>query len=1313
MIQHIDTTILDNIIIGRVNPHIYAFSTGTVPNYLKVGDTYRPVNVRLDEWRKFYKDLEPLYEHSAKLEDGTIFRDYSVHEFLEHDKNRRRLEQGEFPLVYYSREFFKDATPQDIDDAIADIIRSSNEKDGKYTFYSSDYLPTEFHYKRETEPWKLRPNQADTVDRFNNALDFGRTNLLMYAVMRFGKSFTALCCAKRIAARITVVLSAKADVKGEWKKNVELPANFSNFVFLDSKSLKASDKIIDELLEEEKQVVIFLTLQDLRGKKIKEKHKKLFDNTIDLLIIDETHYGARGEEYGRILRESNLRKSQITKELKGIDTADDFDVSIKAFKYKTQLHLSGTPYRILMGDEFEKEDIVSFCQFTDIVKEQKKWDDEHLGNEAFKEWDNPYYGFPQMIRFAFTPNESSRRLLAGLREQGVTYAFSELFKPCSIEKDLSPACGHKHFVHIQEVSDLLHVIDGTSKEDGIFSFLDYDKIKNGSMCRHMVMALPFRASCDAMEKLIKSRRNDFANLKEYTILNIAGVDAKNKFPNTQSVVNRISTLEKKGKKTLTLTVNRMLTGSTVEQWDTMIYLKDTVSPQDYDQSIFRIQNQYIKTYKDGNNDTIKYNMKPQTLLVDFDPGRMFRLQELKSQFYNVNIENQGNDKLEQRIQEELDISPIIVLNHNKIKRVTPADIMDAVRAYSQNKSVLDEAVEIPIDFSLFDDPVLKGEISSMNPVDEKKGLDFKPIKDDDSEDDISIPAEPQKETDNDRDNRKADNNDDSENEQALLEKKLKAFYSQILFYSFLTDSKIASLEQLIKSLSDNDDNKRISRNIGLKPQILKRLMSRINPFVLNKLDYKIQNINSLMHDDSLMPLERAKVAVKKFTRISATEVVTPDRVVNELISILPIEEIINNKGTCFLDIASVQGEMAVALYEKFQSIKDICNKIYSLPTSPLAYELTLKMYKALGLPLDHVLSGFKSEDLLERKEDLINEIESFKPTVILGGPPFNQIDGGGRGESGSALYHKYFEIAKEFKPDYISIYMKAVWYSGGRGAGLQDFRNNMLSDQCISVLHDYPDPLELNIQGTALRGGVCLFLWDKNHKGKCTVYNHILGEVSQMNRYLRTGESDIFIRYNQGLSILKKVQDKQDKKKLDTYDKYVSNRDPFGLGDRFVGYTPFDPDKYNHELYYKLYCVKKQVGCVSKSLVKEEHRGLAGKWKVLVAKASPGDDTLPHSIISAPIVSERNSICTNGLLLVRVVNSEKEAENLRSYMISKFFRFMMILAKNGQNLTSHVFRYVPDLPLKEKWSDEKLFKYFDISDEEQEFINTVIKDVNL
>jgi len=127
-----------------------------------------------------------------------------------------------------------------------------------------------------------------------------------------------------------------------------------------------------------------------------------------------------------------------------------------------------------------------------------------------------------------------------------------------------------------------------------------------------------------MAALIKNNKKRFVNLNKYEIINIAGVE--DEYANTKEVIDKIKKCEEEGKKTISLTVNKMLTGSTVEQWDTMLYLKDTVSPQEYDQAIFRIQNQYIKTYTDGENE-VRYNMKPQTLLVDFDLNRMFRLQE--------------------------------------------------------------------------------------------------------------------------------------------------------------------------------------------------------------------------------------------------------------------------------------------------------------------------------------------------------------------------------------------------------------------------------------------------------------------------------------------------------------------------------------------------------------------------------------------------------------------------------------------------------------------------------------------------------------
>ena len=554
--------VLDRIIIGRVEPHIYAFTTNTVPNYLKVGDTYRPVSQRLNEWRVFFPELEKQYENKAVIDEETYFRDYAIHQYLENNLNKKRLKPEDLEDgIYYSREFFKGTETGDIDNAIEDIKESYQANSSKYEYYSSkNRLPQTFHYQRG-EQWTLRPNQADAVKAFVNAVNNGRKNLLMYAVMRFGKSFTSLCCALEISANIVLVVSAKADVKDEWKKTVERAGNFSKYVFLEAYDLASSENAIKANRKENKRVVIFLTLQDLQGDVIKDKHKELFKEQIDLLIIDETHFGARAKSFGKILEKAGYEKSDKS----NIDKLDDENIDVnvaeeelKQINARIRLHLSGTPYRILMGSEFEKEDIISFVQFSDIVKEQEEWDKNNLSKDDVNEWDNPYYGFPQMVRFAFNPNKSSREKMEALKKSGVTFAFSKLFEPESIKKDTKNN-GHKKFINETEILDLLQVIDGSKEDENLLGFLDYDKIKEGKMCRHMVMVLPYCASCDAMEELLKTKKETFKNLGEYEIINISGVDAGRIYKKTSDIKKKIKECENSNKKNITLTVNRIST----------------------------------------------------------------------------------------------------------------------------------------------------------------------------------------------------------------------------------------------------------------------------------------------------------------------------------------------------------------------------------------------------------------------------------------------------------------------------------------------------------------------------------------------------------------------------------------------------------------------------------------------------------------------------------------------------------------------------------------------------------------------------------
>ncbi len=1309
--NQLDIQLLENLIIGRVEPHIYAFTTETVPNYLKVGDTYRPIEQRLNEWRKHFPELEKKYQKVAKVDEETFFRDFAVHKFLESEIHKTRLLPDSLESIpYYSNEFFKDTEVEELDDAIADIQETYENNDTKYQFYKFEDSPIPIvHTYKRTKSYDPRPNQDETIERFKEAIKKGRTNLLMYAVMRFGKSFTSMCCAVAMDAKIVLIVSAKADVREEWKKTVESHIKFDGFSFLNSNSLLESETIIKDKLEANEKVALFLTLQDLQGDDIKSKHKEVFENQIDLLLIDETHFGARALEYGKVLKELKSKKELKSETKLNDESLDNLDETTKTINSKIRIHLSGTPYRILMNSEFTTDDIIAFYQFTNIADDQQNWDNEYLTKDDTKEWENPYYGFPQMIRFAFNTNESSRQKMEELKKLGVTYTFSELFRPKSILKDTETEL-HKKFVHEQEIIDLLNVIDGTKNDDNLLSFLDYDKLKEGKMCRHIVCVLPYRASCDAFESLIKS--NEFKNLSSYEVINISGVENEKIFKDTQSVKSKIEKCESENKKTITLTVNRMLTGSTVPQWDTMLYLKDTASPQEYDQAIFRLQSQFIKTYKEPNGDSFKYNMKPQTLLVDFNPNRMFQMQEHKSQIYNVNVESNGNSRLGERIEKELQVSPIIVINNKKMVQVEPTDILNAVRQYSSERSVLDEATSISIDYSLLEIEAIKDVIEKQGGLKSRQGLEIEPSKGEG--DDLDTGDKP----DGDDTPEKEDKETETSKEDKVDYKgKFAMYYARLLFFSFLTDSKVKSLEEIIKSINDDQNNLRIATHSNLEIEVLALFQKHINPFVLSELDYKIQNINSLANDTSISPIERASNAMKKFSRLSDSEIVTPELITDMMINSLPANAIQNE--TKILDIASKQGEFVYAVYKKFG--KTVANNFYSIPTSKIAYEFTRKVYSLLELNIENIETDYSSYDLIEENDLIIDETikinnNDMKINVIVGNPPYQESDGGAQA-SAKPIYHHFVNIAKKVKPTYISMIMPTRWYAGGRG--LNDFREQMLNDTKISELHDFlkPDVIFPNIN---LRGGICYLLWDNQHdnsKDLTKVYTYYEDLNPKINRRsLKTEGSDILIRHNRAIEITEKVKLNDE---FTSFENYISSLRPFGFRGYFTKDKKFRSSNKGLKSPVICYGKGKQIGYLERDEITKNEDWIS-EYKVYTARANNigtelNDDNL-NTFIGKP-----NTICTESYIVVGIglKLDESSASKLCKYFKTRFARFQHSIGKAGQDATSKTYKFIPVQDFTSKsdinWTksieeiDQQLYKKYKLSIEEIEFIEKMIK----
>lgn len=1335
---------LDEVIVGRVEPHIYAFTTNTIPNYLKVGDTYRTVKSRLEEWKKYFPNLKPEFEGSAKISDEVFFRDFAVHDYLENGSHRERLTPAILKRIcstaYFSKEFFKDATPKDVQAALQDIQKSYADNDNRYSFYNLDRMPV-LHEYRSTGYWKPRPNQQATIDRFKEAIAKGRTNLLMYAVMRFGKSFTSLCCAKEMNAKIILVVSAKADVKEEWRKNVQSADNFrDDYRFLGADSLKVDEKIIKDTLRDGKGVVLFLTLQDLQGEDIKYKHKEVFDNKIDLLIVDETHYGARAEKYGAVLRQTkDIKNDYSTEEFVDIEEADK---QIKALNAKITLHLSGTPYRILMGSEFKKEDIIAFYQFTDIVKEQEDWDKENiLKDDADPEWANPYFGFPQMIRFAFHPSAAAKAKLDELRKSGVSYAFSELFKPKSISR--ADDGSHKLFVHEAEILDLFTVIDGSKNDKNVLGFLNLEKIKKGNMCRHIVCVLPYCASCDALEKLIHDNQKKFKNLNEYEVINISGVDSSRNYRDVNAVKRKIKECEDNNKKTLTLTVNRMLTGSTVEEWDTMIFLKDTASPQDYDQAVFRLQNQYVRKYKDPKSEQeIKYNMKPQTLLVDFDPNRMFMMQESKSQIYNVNTEVNGNARLQDRIREELRVSPIITINQNKISQVDAADIIDAVSEYSSKRGVWDESKSIPVDFELLKDQQIFNVINSQGEIGSNQGLKIEGNVGDDVDMDVppvefpELPVEPK-----DPVPAVAVEKDDMKS----LENKFKTYYSRILFFAFLTKNKVASLDDVLNCII-KEENVRITKNLGLKYQTLVSIRNKINSYILQQLDYKIYDISKLAHDTKVDPINRAETALIKFGRFSESEVPTPINVCDNMMNLIPGDAFLSlrNKNNAMLDMASKAGEFAIAICKRCEKlgidIESIKDSVLAIPTSSVGYEFTRKVYEFLGLNINAIAAEFNSYDLLEVKvldrrgrptknvdyarvatilkqtkpldkiklNDNVEEVGENKMQfqAVVGNPPY-QINDGGNGSSARPLYNLFIDQSKILTNRFAALITPSRWFAGGKG--LDVFRETMLNDRRINTIVDYPNPKDcfptLNISG-----GVSYFLWDKEYNGDCSLVNMIQGTKSIQKRSLN--EFDIFVRYNDAINIIRKIT----KSTKNFLSEIISSRKPFGI-DSFVRGNNIET-KQSVTVYSSA-----GIGYLPRSSI------LQGKefidlYKVVIGKALSGhigetDEKGQVRVLARMFVLEPGSVCTESYLLAGGYKTKNEALHLELYFKTKFLRFLLLQALTSMNITKDKFRFVPMQDFTDKsdidWSksiaeiDKQLYKKYGLDKKEIDFIESMIK----
>jgi site-specific DNA-methyltransferase (adenine-specific) len=358
----------------------------------------------------------------------------------------------------------------------------------------------------------------------------------------------------------------------------------------------------------------------------------------------------------------------------------------------------------------------------------------------------------------------------------------------------------------------------------------------------------------------------------------------------------------------------------------------------------------------------------------------------------------------------------------------------------------------------------------------------------------------------------------------------------------------------------------------------------------------------------------------------------------------------------------------------------------------------------------HAYAFIHTSDIKARIAELFGAAMQFD--VIIGNPPYQLNDGGGSGSSASPIYQNFVEQAKKLGPRLLTMIIPSRWFTGGKG--LDEFRDEMLADVHIRLIEDYPISADV-FPRNGPKGGVCVFLWDRDNGGDCEVTTHFQGESSTEVRPLREPGSDVFIRYHVGVSVLKKVAavDGNDSDDLSLpanrrFADLVSVRRPFGFASTYRGRA--------NEADGDLRLLQK--GGVAYVGRDEISAGLAlvDMWKVFIGFAAPGTgdkDTYPHRIISTPFLGEPGTVCTETYLAIGPFPTKEEAESVLSYLSCRFTRFLILLHKPSQNTTRHVYTFVPTQDWTKIWTDDELYAKYELSSEEIAFIDRVVRPMEL
>jgi hypothetical protein len=302
--------------------------------------------------------------------------------------------------------------------------------------------------------------------------------------------------------------------------------------------------------------------------------------------------------------------------------------------------------------------------------------------------------------------------------------------------------------------------------------------------------------------------------------------------------------------------------------------------------------------------------------------------------------------------------------------------------------------------------------------------------------------------------------------------------------------------------------------------------------------------------------------------------------------------------------------------------------------------------------------------------------------VVIGNPPYTKARKDETSTTAGSLYEDFVIKSYNISNGIICNIIPFAWT---KQVHSKKFRKQIADDLNIKYIKVGKE-IDDYFKNVAVNGGVCYFISDKSDTNK----DISLERDGKISNFKYNDIYDFFIEDDILENILNKIHNKTNKFLSELY--YT-----------WYGINSTDFKDLNNKYFENSYPVigsalksKNDIRYINKFGTYGFEKFNTTTWKCIFPTAN-GSLRFFTKIIEPGILTSRSVSYFS-------FKTEIEAKNCDLYLFTKFAIFLRRLNEIGRMCNSPVFRFIPLLDFTQEWSDEKLYEYFQLTQDEIAFI---------